>query len=163
MQAKHIKNRCKAHTKAGEACRAAPTEGGLCYLHANPNKAAELGRMGGRKNRHAVAEVKDRLPPLENALAVRTTVARLVEEVYVGKLHPRIATGLAPLLNLQLRAIETTDLERRLRKLEKLRLAEKSQASETQGPALDCRSVPGAISEPAEESEDDTNGEDRVV
>jgi hypothetical protein len=24
-------------------------EGGLCYFHANPDKAAELGRNGGRR------------------------------------------------------------------------------------------------------------------
>ena len=27
-------------------------EGGLCYFHANPNKAAELGRNGGRRRKH---------------------------------------------------------------------------------------------------------------
>jgi hypothetical protein len=44
----------------------------------------------------------------------------LIEDVYAGRLHPRVAGGLAPLLNLQMRAIETTDLERRLAKLERL-------------------------------------------
>jgi hypothetical protein len=24
--------------------------GGLCFFHANPNKAVELGRIGGKKN-----------------------------------------------------------------------------------------------------------------
>jgi hypothetical protein len=33
---------------------------------------------------------------------------------------PRVAAGLAPLLNLQLRALEATELERRLAKVEKL-------------------------------------------
>jgi hypothetical protein len=42
------------------------------------------------------------------------TVARLIADVYAGRIHPRIAAGLAPLLNLQMRAIETTDPERRL-------------------------------------------------
>ena len=70
--------------------------------------------------RQAVAENADPLPILNNAIAVRDTVARLIVDVYAGKLHPRIAAGLAPLLNLQLRALETTDLERRVGKLEKL-------------------------------------------
>jgi len=56
---------------------------------------------------------------LDNALAVRDTVARLIADVYAGRIHPRIASGLAPLLNLQLRAIETTDLEQRIARLEK--------------------------------------------
>jgi len=56
---------------------------------------------------------------LDNALTVRDTVAQLIADVYAGKIHPRIASGLATLLNLQLRAIETTNLEQRLAQLEK--------------------------------------------
>lgn len=33
---------CKAVTKAGKPCRAAATQSGCCYFHANPAKAAEL-------------------------------------------------------------------------------------------------------------------------
>jgi hypothetical protein len=94
-------------------------EGGLCFFHANPKKAAELGRIGGRKNRYVQPGSADSLPSLDSAQAVRDTVARLIADVYSGKLHPRIATGLAPLLNLQLRAIETTDVQRRLADLER--------------------------------------------
>ena len=111
-------SRCKGKTKKGRACRAAATVGGLCFFHANPNKASELGRIGGQKNRHITKDAPDPLPRLETAMAVRTTVARLIEDVYTGKLHPKIASGLAPLLNLQLRAIESSDLEHRLTKLE---------------------------------------------
>jgi len=50
-------SRCKANTKEGRPCRAAATEGGLCFFHANPNKAVELGRIGGRKNGHTRSEV----------------------------------------------------------------------------------------------------------
>lgn len=60
----------------------------------------------------------DPLPTLDNALAVRDTVARLITDVYAGKIDPRVASGLAPLLNLQMRAIETTDFERRLSRVE---------------------------------------------
>jgi hypothetical protein len=35
-----------------------------------------------------------------------------------GKVHPRVAAGLAPLMNLLLHAIKTADLEQRLAKLE---------------------------------------------
>jgi len=108
-------------------CRAAATSGGLCFFHANPDKAAELGRMGGLKNRHTADERADPLPNLNTAFAVRETVARLVEDVYAGKMNPRIAAGLAPLLNLQLRVIETSDLERRVAALEQ---GDKQNASE---------------------------------
>jgi hypothetical protein len=115
-----LKNRCKGRTKAGKPCRAAATEGGLCFFHANPNKASELGRIGGRSNRHAAAGGGDPLPTLDNAVAIRDTVARLIADVIASKVHPRVASGLAPLMNLQLRAIETANLELRVEKLEKL-------------------------------------------
>jgi len=44
MDAKQNGSRCKARTKAGKPCRAAATAGGLCFFHANPEKASELGR-----------------------------------------------------------------------------------------------------------------------
>jgi len=47
-------------------------------------------------------------------------VAQLIVDVYGGKIQPRVAASLAPLMNLQLRAIETSNLELRVEKLEKL-------------------------------------------
>jgi len=120
------RSRCQARTKAGKPCQAAATAGGLCFFHGNPNKASELGRLGGRSNRHVIDGPLDPLPTLDNALAVRDTVARLIADVYAGKIHPRIAAGLASLLNLQLRAIEITNaidikhLEERVEQLAKL-------------------------------------------
>ncbi len=114
---------CKAKTKKGKQCRAAATAGGLCFFHANPNKASELGRKGGKGNRHARGGSVDPLPRLENAKAVRDAVNRLVADLHSGDVNPRVASVLATLLNLQLRAIETTDHERQIVELEK-KLAE---------------------------------------
>jgi Family of unknown function (DUF5763) len=57
MENRTDQNRCQARTKSGNPCRAAATAGGLCYFHANPNKASELGQIGGRKNRHLEREL----------------------------------------------------------------------------------------------------------
>jgi uncharacterized protein DUF5763 len=65
MTAKNQAHRCKAKTKSGKPCRAAATAGGLCYFHANPDKASELGRIGGRSNRHSASEAADPLPALD--------------------------------------------------------------------------------------------------
>jgi len=46
--------------------------------------------------------------------------ARLISDVYAGKLHRRIAAGLAPLMHLQLRVLEKTAFEERLGKVERL-------------------------------------------
>jgi hypothetical protein len=107
-------------TKDGRPCRAYATEGVPCYFHANPNKASELGRIEGRRNRYVWATESSDFCRKENATEVRDITGRLIAEIYTGKLNPRVAFGLAPLMNLQLRAIEATDLERRLTKLEKL-------------------------------------------
>ena len=119
MTEKNSNSRCQSLTKSGKPCRAAATSGGLCFFHANPNKASELGRIGGRSNR-PLAGVNPEAPALalESATAVRDTVARLIADLYAGKLHPRVAAGLGPLLNLQLRAIEKTDVERRIADIE---------------------------------------------
>lgn len=121
MPAKKLNSRCRSRTKSGDPCRAAATPGGLCYFHANPNKASELGRIGGRnKGGHAAASTEP-LPTVDTAIAVRDLAARLIADVHAGRVHPKVAAGLAPLMNLQLRAIETvavSNMELRLTKLE---------------------------------------------
>ena len=99
---------CKAKAKSGKPCRAAATASGLCFFHANPNKVAELGRIGGRKKSRLPAEVPGPFPRLDKVSAVQDAVEKLIADVYAGKLPPRVATGLAPLLNLQLRTVEAT-------------------------------------------------------
>jgi len=118
MDHKRRGTRCKGKTAAGKSCRAAATESGLCFFHSNPNRAAELGRIGGRKNRHDSADSGDPQLSIESAKQVMDTVARLLNDVYSGKLSPRLAAGMASLLNLQLRAIEATDMELRISRLE---------------------------------------------
>jgi hypothetical protein len=120
MTSKNSNSRCQASTKSGKPCRAAATAGGLCFFHANPAKASELGRIGGRRKRPSAAAIADPLPKLDKVIAVRDAIDQLVADVYAGKVHPRVAAALAPLLNLQLRTLEATDLEQRLAKVERL-------------------------------------------
>jgi len=97
--------RCQGRTKSGKPCGAAATEGGLCFFHANPNKAAELGRMGGQKNRHHGLGFADPPQDLNTAKAVKEECARLIENVCTGTVSPRIAACVGALLNLQMRVI----------------------------------------------------------
>ena len=106
MSVKNLESRCKAVAKSGKPCRAAATAGGLCFFHANPNKASELGRIGGKSNRHATTGGADPLPKLENAVAVSNALGQLFADVQAGKTSPKVATTLAQLLSLQLRAFE---------------------------------------------------------
>jgi hypothetical protein len=132
MSFKNESTRCKGTTKRGEPCRAAATAGGLCFFHANPNRASQLGRIGGRSKRNAAAETADPLPLsnsntgrggtrkiigfppfeatplplLDDAIAVRDTVTRLIADVHEGKVQPKVAAELAALLSLRLRALD---------------------------------------------------------
>lgn len=112
--------RCQGRTKANKPCQAWAGPGGLCFFHANPNQASELGRKGGSRSKgQAIGEGADSLPTLDNAIAVRDTAARLFTDVYSGKLDHKIAAVLENFLSLQVRLIQMTDLEQRLAKVEK--------------------------------------------
>jgi hypothetical protein len=39
--------KCQARTKSAEPCKARATPNGLCSIHADPGRAAELGRISG--------------------------------------------------------------------------------------------------------------------
>lgn len=80
--------RCRATTKTGKRCKAAPTAGGLCFFHANPNKAVELGRKGGRKNRNLPIEAIDSPLNLNTAEGIRTTLELVFGSVYRGEHSP---------------------------------------------------------------------------
>ena len=101
-------NRCPAQTKLGKSCRAAPTEGGLCYFHAYPKKASELGRKGGssRKRQPPSEASVTPLPALNNVTDVGELTDRLIEEAYRGQLDPQSARSMVNLLGLKVRLLE---------------------------------------------------------
>src|SRR6266550_1468630 len=100
---------CKAKNKRGQPCQASATESGYCYLHTNPDMAAELGRAGGRNNRHVVDDDIRPLPSMETITGVKDAVVQMIRDVYSKRLHPRTAAGVAPLLNTLLRALGESD------------------------------------------------------
>jgi hypothetical protein len=128
------KKSCRAKTKNGKPCQAAATKGGLCFFHANPKKASELGQIGGRKNRRRSVEM-DSLPTLNNAMAIRAMLQRIISETYSSRLSPRTASTLGPLLNGLLRVIEATDYEQRLSEIER-RIVEGLNQSDTSVPKM---------------------------
>jgi hypothetical protein len=118
MRSEKSRSRCSGRTKRGEPCKAAATPGGLCFFHANPKKASELGRIGGRSKQHAGNPTGVTLPEIQTATAAKEALARLATAVMAGEVEPRIATCLRHLINQQLRTIPVADLEQRLTKVE---------------------------------------------
>jgi general stress protein YciG len=141
---------CKAKTKSGKPCRAAVSEGGRCYFHADPGRASELGRMGGRKNRHYLSDTPSPPVDLNSASAIRSIISNLIQDVYSRRIDPRIATSLTPLLNLQLRAIEASSVERRIARIENALFNEADDEKDRNPAALaaiDCGQFGASVSD----------------
>jgi hypothetical protein len=108
---------CKAVTKDGRPCKAPPTEGGLCFFHANPDRVRQLGQIGGRKNRRRSIDPSE-LGPL-GAAAVRQMLAQTIFELQQNKVSPRSAAAMAQVSSVLLRAIQASELEERVAELER--------------------------------------------
>jgi hypothetical protein len=89
-------------------------EGGLCHFHANPDKAVELGRIGGRSHRRAPAGAEVALASAPTRRELLETGTQVLADVLADKRDPRVASGVASLLNCLLKATDMTDLEKDL-------------------------------------------------
>ena len=105
-------------TKAGDPCPVPATASGLCYLHDDPKRAAEMGRRGGLKNRRVIPDDTVEFPPLNTAEDVRAMLAKLAQDVRARRVEPRVAASVSQIASTLLKAIEVADLENRLAKLE---------------------------------------------
>ena len=90
-----VDGRCKAKTKAGGQCAAPAIKGGnLCSLHADPDRAAQLGRKGGAHNRHIYeGDGKEVVAP-QTASDVKDLLADVMAEIRAGKMDPKLGTTL---------------------------------------------------------------------
>ena len=82
------------------------TEGGLCYFHANPDKAAELGRNGGRRRKPTYQQATKQITPPESAADVRRMLAEVMADIRAGKMDPKLGTTLGYVGTALLRAFE---------------------------------------------------------
>jgi hypothetical protein len=116
---KHVGKRCQGVTKNDTPCTAWATEGGLCYFHANPDKASELGHRGGKGKRTADGlDLVGYVRPLRNADDVTKLLADTINNLCSGAMDTRIANTVGYLATAMLKAIQQADLEGRLRAVE---------------------------------------------
>lgn len=110
---------CEAKTKSGNPCRAAVVVGSpYCAMHAHPGRAAELGRMGGRKNRHYVETAGTSIPKPKTPEDVTDMLAQAAVDLIAKRLDPKIASVLTSITNALLKAMEGADLQQRITRLE---------------------------------------------
>lgn len=111
--------KCRAKTKAGGQCAAPAVRGGIyCALHNDPDRAAQLGRKGGVNNRKVYRGSEREIPPPQNARDVKKLLAEAMADIQAGRMDPKLGTTLGYLGTSLLKAIETSDIEERLEKLE---------------------------------------------
>jgi general stress protein YciG len=84
---------CKGTKKNGVACTAWATEGGLCYFHANPDKASELGKRGGKaKSPTGTPGVFEYVArPLKSVDDVTKLLADTINDLRSGAIDSRLA------------------------------------------------------------------------
>jgi hypothetical protein len=146
--------RCEARTKAGGPCRAPAVEGNLCFCHAHPERLAELGRQGGRKNRRWKVDEGD-LPhrPLKSVGQVSELLEETINRVRQGPFDLRTANAIGFLAGILLKAIESGRIEDRLAHLE----AVLTHTTETETEAFDFRPTDEGMTheKPSTTSKDD--------
>ena len=111
--------KCSAKTKHGNECRAAAVIGTMfCAMHGDPGRAAELGRMGGLKNRHYVDSEPVTIAPPATPEDVKNVLGQALADMRAKKLDPRIGTAITYMSRVLLEAFDSTDLQLRLARLE---------------------------------------------
>ena len=135
MQCQHKKRdsqRCGAPALTGQT---------RCALHAQPGRAAELGSKGGRRRAmYSPADLREFAAP-KTAADLRELPAESIIEIRAGKLDPRIANALGYLGASYLRALEVSDIEKRLAALEGIQQAQERALLQSSPP--DCKKEGG--------------------
>ena len=77
-----------------------------------------LGGRAGWGNRHVYENDGKEISPPQTASDVKTLLADAMAEIRAGKMDPKLGTTLGYLGTSLLKAIETSDIEQRLERLE---------------------------------------------
>lgn len=110
---------CRRKKRDGSQCGARSLAGAkYCALHSEPGKAALLGSKGGRRRTIYSLDALKTLPAPKSAADLRDLLAQSIIEIRTGKLDPKLANSISYLGIGFLRALEVSDVERRLEALE---------------------------------------------
>lgn len=113
--------RCKAQTKAGDACQAPAVERGLCFFHANPEKLSEMGRRADSKNRHGnFGDCDFQRWPLKTIGDVSVLLEETINRVRRGPFDLRAANSMGFLAGILLKVLKRGRVEERLDHLERI-------------------------------------------
>ena len=124
------KTTCQATKADGSSCQAAALAGsGFCFFH-DPAKAAErqaAQSSGGSQNRvRTLAPDTPDVSVDDCGTAVRL-LSDTINQVRKGQIDPRVANAVGYLSNILIKALEQTEMEKRIEGLEAL-VRERQQA-----------------------------------
>ncbi len=111
---------CTASAKHGGPCRAFALPGSLtCRVHAPEYaEAVQAARVRGGRAAGQLRSIAGRRPKLDDAAGLVRFNAGLVNRLLAGELEVDTVRCLVYALNLQRQLIESSDLEKRLNRLE---------------------------------------------
>jgi hypothetical protein len=112
---------CEKIKRDGQKCRAMAIAGSqYCFFHdpaaAKARKAAQ--RQGGQANGPAVLPADAADVPLHSGKDVSAFLAETINQVRKGRVSPKIASTVGYLASLLMKALETSDIEGRLARVE---------------------------------------------
>ena len=123
---------CEKIKSDGQRCRAmAIASSQYCFFHdpsaAKAREAAQ--RQGGQANGSVVLPADAPDVPLHSGKDVSAFLAETINQVRKGRVSPKIASTVGYLSSLLMKALETSDIEKRLARIEqvlKMRRAEET-------------------------------------
>ena len=109
---------CKATSAGGKPCQAKAIRGDYCFAHSPElaDKIKEARKLGGENKSEAKRLAKLNLGRLGPVLE---KLERTLDEVHDGKLEPKTAKAMANLTDAMIRLYKISELELRMRDLEK--------------------------------------------
>lgn len=109
---------CRAIARSGKPCRAAATGSGSCFFHTYPSKAAELGSIGGKRNRRPSVGSADLLPPMDSAKPIVEKLDWIYDGGRTGAMSPKVATTLLHVITARERITDKMVVERQMAEMQ---------------------------------------------
>jgi hypothetical protein len=117
------KTSCKAKKPDGSDCQAVALPGSeFCFFH-DPEKAEkrrEAQSLGGRHNHMKTLDEDTPDLKIENCQDTVPLLSETINQVRKGQIDPRVANAVGYLANVIIKAVEQSDLEKRLEEIESI-------------------------------------------
>jgi hypothetical protein len=112
---------CKAKKPDSTPCQSAALPGSdFCFFHdpAKEDKRREAQSLGGRQNRTKILGIEAPNVKIESCHDIVPLLSETINQVRKGLIDPRAANAIGYLSNVIIKAVEQSDIEKRLEEIE---------------------------------------------